>query len=527
MAVEGFAPRTLGDIARKYAALTPDSLALFFEERRTTFAEFDRQSNEVANGLKALGVGPQQRIAYLGKNSDLYFQLLYGAAKARVVLAPVNWRLAPAEIAFIVNDCEAEVFFVGPEFVETIKTLAPQLTSVKTFLAMEGAAGDWRDFSAWRDAQSKSDPQASESPEDIAVQLYTSGTTGHPKGVMLAHRNLLDLRARRDAQTPDWNLWSSQDVSLVAMPCFHIGGTGWQIFTMYFGATGIVAREFNPGQTLEAFERHGVTKLFLVPAAMQFLLRHPRAREVDYSRLKYILYGASPIPLELLRECMSVFGCGFAQMYGMTETSGTITVLEPEDHTPEGSARMRSAGKPLPGVELAILGADGAKLPPGEVGEIATRSAANMAGYWRQEEATRRTVDDDGWLRTGDAGYFDADGYLYIHDRVKDMIISGAENIYPAEVENAVFGHPAVSEVAVIGVPDDVWGETVKALVVLKEGAHAAPEDIIAYARQRIAAFKAPKTVDFIAALPRNAAGKILRRQLREPYWAGRERRVN
>jgi long-chain acyl-CoA synthetase len=224
---------------------------------------------------------------------------------------------------------------------------------------------------------------------------------------------------------------------------------------------------------------------------------------------------------------MEVFGCGFVQMYGMTETTGTIVALPPEDHDPKGNPRMRSAGKPLPGVEVAIIDEAGNRLPPRQVGEIATRSMANMAGYWNLPEATSKTIDSEGWLRTGDAGYMDEDGYVYIHDRVKDMIISGGENIYPAEVENAIFGHPDVADVAVIGVPDAKWGEAVKAIVVKKPGREPSPDEIIGFARQRIAAYKAPKSVDFIAALPRNPSGKILRRELREQYWEGKERRVN
>ena len=288
----------------------------------------------------------------------------------------------------------------------------------------------------------------------------------------------------------------------------------------------MIAREFDPTKVLDFFEQSGITKLFMVPAAMQFVVRQPRAREVDFSRLKYMLYGASPIPAALLKECIEVFGCGFVQMYGMTETTGTIVALPPEDHV-EGLDRMRSAGKALPGVELAILDADGKRLPPGEVGEIATRSGSNMAGYWNLPEATARTLDSDGWLRTGDAGYMDQDGYLYIHDRIKDMIISGGENIYPAEVESAICDHPDVAEVAVVGVPDDKWGEAVKAIVVMKPGKKATSSDIIGFTRERIAGFKTPKTVDFIEALPRNASGKILRRHLRDPYWAGKDRQVN
>jgi long-chain acyl-CoA synthetase len=280
-------------------------------------------------------------------------------------------------------------------------------------------------------------------------------------------------------------------------------------------------------KVLDFIERDRISKVFMVPAALQIVVRQPRSRTVDYGRLKYILYGASPIPLDLLRECMEVFGCGFCQQYGMTETSGAIVYLPPEDHDPNGNPRMRAAGLAMPGVDLKIVDAEGAALPPNAVGEVITRSSGNMAGYWRMPEATSAALDADGWLRTGDAGYLDEDGYLYIHDRVKDMIISGAENIYPAEVENAIYGHPHVAEVAVIGVPDDRWGEAVKAVVVLKPDAPRDPQAILAHARDRIAAFKVPKTVDFVSALPRNAAGKVLRRELREPYWAGRACKVN
>jgi fatty-acyl-CoA synthase len=316
------------------------------------------------------------------------------------------------------------------------------------------------------------------------------------------------------------------DVSLVAMPVFHIGGSGWGIMGFYHGAKGVIAREFDPTKVLDFFEQAGITKLFMVPAAMQFVVRQPRARSVDFSRLKYMLYGASPIPAALLKECIEVFKCGFVQMYGMTETTGTIVALPPEDHV-EGSERMRSAGKALPGVELAILDPDGKPLPPGEVGEIATRSGSNMAGYWNLPEATASTLRKDGWLRTGDAGTMDKDGYLYIHDRIKDMIISGGENIYPAEVESALCDHPDIAEAAVIGVPDDKWGEAVKAIVVMKPGKTASATDIINFTRERIAGYKTPRSVDFIEALPRNPSGKILRRHLRDPYWAGKDRQVN
>jgi acyl-CoA synthetase (AMP-forming)/AMP-acid ligase II len=288
-----------------------------------------------------------------------------------------------------------------------------------------------------------------------------------------------------------------------------------------------VLPEYDPAQALDLIQNYNISKIFMVPAAIQIMLNHPKVGEVDFSRLKYITYGASPIPLELMKAAMERFGCGFVQMYGMTETSGTIVTLEPEDHVPEGSPKMRSVGKPLPGVEIKIIDEAGQEVQAGTVGEIATRSVRNMRGYWNNPEASAKTIDADGWLRTGDAGYIDADGYLYIHDRVKDMIISGGENIYPAEVENAVYSHPKVVDVAVIGVPDARWGEAVKACVVVKPGETLTEAEVIAFAREHIAGYKCPKSVDFIAALPRNASGKILRRELRAPYWKGRDRAVN
>ena len=517
---------TLAEAPRFHARERPHAVALTFEGRQTTYAQFDAASNRTAQALLAEGLTKGDRIAYLGKNSDHYFELLFGAAKIGVIMAPIGWRLAPPEVAYIAGDAQAKMLFVGPEVLDTARQVAADLPDLKV-VAMESGAGDWPTYEAWRDAQSPVDPAVAIDERDVAVQLYTSGTTGRPKGAMLSHLNILGGRRRAQESPMAWNQWAPEDISLVAMPVGHIGGTGWGIVGLVNGAKGVVAREFDPFKVLDYIEHDRVSKMFMVPAALQIVVRQPRAREVDYSRLKYILYGASPIPLDLLRECMEVFGCGFVQQYGMTETCGTIVYLPPEDHDPAGNARMRAAGLPMPGVEIKVVNEAGESLGPNTVGEVAVRSVSNMAGYWRLPEATAATVAADGWLRTGDAGYLDEDGYLFIHDRVKDMIISGAENIYPAEVESAVYGHPDVAEVAVIGVPDDKWGESVKAIVAPKPGTNPDPEDIIAFARTRIAGFKAPKSVDFIEALPRNASGKILRRELREPYWAGRTRRVN
>ena len=457
-----------------------DAIVFEFEGRQTTFAEFDRNTNRVANALKAAGVKHGERIAYLGKNSDIYFELLFGAMKAGVVMAPVNWRLAGPEIAFIVEDCKAPLLFAGPEFVTMARGLKDRLPE---------RARDHRDRRR-RGRNGRTLPPGATLRAPTIPVLRSAGTILEYSSTPPARRASRKARCWRMAtcstscspatrpRSPNGTNGPADDVSLVAMPIFHIGGSGWGVMGLYHGARGVIAREFDPTKVLDFFEHSGITKLFMVPAAMQFVVRQPRARQMDFSRLKYMLYGASPIPAALLRECIEVFKCGFVQMYGMTETTGTIVALPPEDHI-EGLERMRSAGKALPGVELGILDADGKRLPPGEVGEIATRSGSNMAGYWNLPEATAATLGKDGWLRTGDAGYMDKDGYLYIHDRIKDMIISGGENIYPAEVESAICDHPDVAEAAVIGIPDDKWGEAVKAIVVMKPGKTADATDII------------------------------------------------
>jgi fatty-acyl-CoA synthase len=344
---------------------------------------------------------------------------------------------------------------------------------------------------------------------------------------MLSNANLLGLRNPGNEAGLEWNFYEGGECMLVAMPCSHIGGTGLVNIAIVNGIRTLVQAEFTPVGVLEAIE-NGATHMFIVPAALQMVVQHPRAAETDFSALKYLMYGAAPMPLELLKEAVRTMpNAGFLQAYGMTETSGTISILPPADHTLEGNQRMRSAGKAVPGAEIQVRGPDNKEVPLGEIGEVCVKSPSNTAGYWQLPDATRETIDADGWLHTGDAAIMDEEGYIYIQDRIKDMIISGGENVYPAEVENAIFGHPAVAEVAVIGVPSEQWGEEVKACVVCKPGHNVEAGDIIAYARERVAAFKAPKSVDVIAEMPRNPSGKILRRQLREPYWAGQERQVS
>jgi len=510
---------TFDEFLTHWAADRPDRPAMREEDRLFTYGELEERTARVATALFAAGLQKGDRIAWIGKNSDLYFTLFYGAARAGIVMAPIGWRLSPTEWAYVVNDTKAKIVFTGPGFDAVPDQLAGKLEHGPRIIGADEA----RTLIA-NTARASFAPSGQ---DDAVLQLYTSGTTGNPKGAVLSNRNLFALRKHSNEADMPYTKWEDDEAVLVAMPCAHIGGTGLGIMALAAGLPGIILAEFNPDGVFDAVEHHGVTRFFMVPAALQMLLMHPRCASVDYSRLKYILYGAAPIPLELLRQCIRMFGAQFIQAYGMTETTGTICMLPPEDHDPEGNARMRSAGKALPGVEIRILGPDGRSVPTGEVGEVVTRSSNNMIGYWNLPEATAKTMTADGWIHTGDAGYLDEDGYLFIHDRMKDMIISGGENVYPAEVESAIFGHPAVQEVAVIGIPDQKWGETVKAVVVPKPGMSVEEADIIAWARERIAAFKAPRSVDVIEALPRNASGKILRKDLRAPYWEGYERMVN
>jgi len=517
------------DIVRDYARTRGDTDAFTYGDETISFAELDAGSNRVANGLASLGVKKGDRVSFIGKNHPLYFEALLGAAKLGAVMTPVNWRLAAPEVAYILGNCEAEVVFVAEGFSEILGKVRDDAPRVKHVIGIDAADHDGLDYRTWRDSFPDADPGVEVGLADDALQLYTSGTTGRPKGAVMTHGSILSSRndAGADVEMRKWQEPVEGDVTLLAMPCFHISGTGTGIGTMVAGTNSIVLPEYDPTQALDLIENYNISKIFLVPAAIQILLNHPRVNEVDFSRLQYVTYGASPIPLELMRQAMEVLGCGFVQMYGMTETSGTIVALDPEDHVPEGSPRMRSVGTPLPGVEVKIIDEDGAEVPVGTVGEIATRSSKNMSRYWNNEQATADTIDAEGWLRTGDAGYFDQDGYLYIHDRVKDMIISGGENVYPAEVENAIYAHPKVADVAVIGVPHEKWGEAVKACVVVKEGEQLDEADVIAHSREHIAGYKCPKSVDFISALPRNPSGKILRRELRAPYWEGKDRAVN
>ena len=517
--------RCAADVVRRYGVEKADEVMIKFGERNVSWSAMDSASSRVANGLIAAGVGPQERIAFLEKNAVEYFEVLFGSSKANVVDVSVNWRLAPAEIVYTVNDSQAKILFVGADFFDAIGSIESQLTSVKTIVAL-GEHPRWISYSAWIGANDASDPKVETKPTDIAFQLYTSGTTGLPKGVMTSNSNLFKLLA--NVLGP----WGMDETSknVATMPLFHIGGSGWALAGMFTGATTLLVRDPLPNVLLELMESEKATNAFYVPALLAFMAMTPGASDRDYSSMRSIVYGASPITNEVLMASMATLKCPHIQVFGMTETTGAITELSPEDHDPDGPRAhlLRSAGKPYPWVEMKIVDVEsGADMAAGEVGELWTRSEQNMVGYWNKPEETAKTITADGWLKTGDAGYLDAEGFLFLTDRVKDMIVSGGENVYPAEVENALASHPAIAEVAVIGVPSEKWGETVKAVIVLKPDTTATEAEFIAHAKGLLAGYKCPTSVDFAAALPRNPSGKVLKKDLREPYWVGQARRIN
>jgi len=515
---------TVAGIVRGHGRERASAPSITYEGRTTTWADLDARSNQVAQALAAEGVGEQDRIAFIDKNGPEYFEFLFGGAKLNAVTVGVNWRLAPPEMEYTINDAEARVLVVGAEFVSHLDTFEPGLQTAKKIVVI-GDHGKHESWDSWVSKRSNDDPGIASGPDDVAMQLYTSGTTGLPKGAMLTNANLGGMMS---VIAPLWR-FDADSSNLVAMPLFHIGGSGWALVGMTQGCRSVIVREIVPPHLLETLQQEKITNAFLVPAVLQFLSALPNAAEGDFSAMRAIVYGASPITNEVLKRSLKTFGTDLIQVYGLTETTGAITQLDAEDHDPDGPREhlLRSAGKPYPHVEMKIVDENANELPRGQVGELWTKSAQNMAGYWNKPEASEAVLTSDGWFKTGDAGYIDDEGFVFLTDRIKDMIVSGGENIYPIEIENALSGHPSVADIAVIGVPDEKWGEAVKAIIVLKEGTTLEPDELIAYARERLAGYKIPRSVDFATELPRNPSGKLLKRILREPYWKDQERAIN
>ena len=512
---------TFSSILTRWATERPDDVAVTFAGSSRTWSELGRRVRQVAAALRASGLRPGDRIAVLDLNHPSCLELTLACAQVGTANAVVNFRLAPPEIIYMINDAEARILFVGPEFAGAVAQIRDKLPSVEQVIHI---GGEQDEYEAWLGAHESTDGAYAAAPDDCFVQLYTSGTTGFPKGAMLTHQGMLAHAANVAADfavAPD-------NVVQVAMPLFHVGGTSYAFFALYGGARIVMMRVPEPALVLDVLEQHHITHTFLVPALLAAMTQVPGAADRDFSALRILSYGASPMPLPVMRACLKIWPGRMHQLYGMTEACGVVTSLGPDDHAdPAVAHRLVSAGKPIHGVEIEIRDpATGDPVPTGAPGEIWVRTEQLMSGYWRKPDASAAAITEDGWLRSGDGGHLDADGYVYVTDRIKDMIISGGENIYPAEIERVLAEHPSIADVAVIGVPDERWGEVPKAVVVAAPGVTVDVDAVLAYCREHIASFKCPKTIDVVEALPRNPTGKILKKDLRKPYWEGRERQV-
>ena len=494
-------------LLRTHAAQTPDAPCLTFGTETLSFGQLNARASSVANALQARGVQSGDRVALIARNTPAHFELFFGCAKAGAIFLPINWRLSAREIAGILADGAPALLIVEGD----LQDLLEEASGLPGTIALA-------DYPAWRDAATGEDAGRLPAADDPLLILYTSGTTGLPKGAVLSHDNLSYLaRMARE-------LWgfTENSVNLVAMPLFHIGGIGYAMTGLSQGGHTILMQQVVPAEIIAAIRERRVTHGFFVPTVIQMLLAVPGLEDMDLTSLDRILYGAAPIGETVLKRAIEVFGCGFSHAYGMTETAGTAVTLAPEDHDPDGprAHRLRSCGLAMPWNELAIVDpATGNPVASGEVGEIRIRSKVNMLGYWNKPQETAKTITPDGWLCTGDAAWQDADGYVYIHDRFKDMIVSGGENIYPTEIENVLYDHPAVAAVAVIGVPHERWGETPKAFIVARPGILPTEAELIAFTRHRLAHYKCPTSIALVTALPQNASGKILKKDMRDPQW--------
>jgi long-chain acyl-CoA synthetase len=499
------------EVLRQRAQQDPDRIAISFEDTSYTYEDLNTRSSRVANALAAAGVRSGDRVAVLDRNRLEHTEVMFGTAKLGATYLPINWRLAPDEVAYVLANSGASIVLIGSD----LHGLLDRVTTQPRVIDLDA------EYAGWLASQPTTDPGYEPTASDTALQMYTSGTTGLPKGVLLSHGAL----CRAAALGATWGM-TADTVALACMPLFHMSGTSWSFVCLFHGGHVVLLRDPDPAEILRAVARERVSHALLVPAVLQMLLAHPGAATADFASLRRMVYGGSPIAPDLLAAGLTTLGCDFMQLYGLTESTGLGTVLDPADHL--GDARLlRSVGKPADGVELRIVDpATATDAAVGEVGELWLRSGSIMTGYWQDSAATGEVLVGDGWLRTGDAGYLDADGYVFLHDRVKDMIVSGGENVYPAEVERVLREHPAVADVCVVGVPDERWGETVKAVAVPTPGHEIEPGTLIDFARNRLAHYKCPTSVDVVDALPRNASGKVLKRQVREPYWEGHARRV-
>lgn len=492
---------------------------------RRSWGEVLERTASVAGGLARLGVRPGDRVAILSTNSDIYIELFLAIPWVGVAMVPLNTRWSSEEIVFAVSDSEPTAILLSDDFRSLTPALATAAPNARIVRLSGGDAGLDGDPTYGRLLDADPLPEQPGPDDELFGIFYTGGTTGRPKGVMLSHRGLL---ANAEALRATGLFPSGCSVLHVA-PVFHLAAGVAVIATTLAGGTHLPLQAFDPVRVLEVLVAQQASDVLLVPTMIQMLLDHPSFTPASLSRLQRILYGASPINESTLARIQSAAPhVAFFQAYGMTEVSCAATVLRPEDHLAEARRRgkHRSAGTAIAGVKIQIVEPGGQPLARGEVGEIAVKGPGVMLGYWRQPQQTEQAVRD-GWMHTGDGGWLDDEGYVHIVDRLKDMIVSGGENVYSAEVESVLATHPAVGQCAVIGVPDACWGERVHAVVVLKPQQVATSEELFEHCRSRIAGYKCPRSIDFRSTpMPLSAAGKILKNVLRESYWSERDRNV-
>ncbi|HVR48247.1 MAG TPA: long-chain-fatty-acid--CoA ligase [Pseudorhodoferax sp.] len=510
---------------RRAVQQTPGATASVFQGRRRTFAELGARVARLGGLLRGLGVTPGDRVGMLSLNSDWYLEYYPGVYWAGGAVNPINTRWSPAEIAFSLEDCQTGILLVDDHHAALVPELRRRCPGLHTVVhvgdgpAPEGMLG----YEALL-AQAEPVADALRGGEDLAGVFYTGGTTGSPKGVMLPHRGLYSNAVGVVAE----GAVQHGCIGLHTAPMFHLADGCFMNAMFASGGTHVIVPRFDPVAVLETIQDEGVTEALLVPTMIQMLVDHPDIGRYRIGSLRNVLYGASPISEGLLDRAMrAIPAAGFTQLYGMTELSPMATVLSQDMHREAGrrKGRHRSAGRAAIGCEVRVVDAMGNEVARGEVGEVAVRGPGVMLGYWNKPAETAAALRD-GWMFTGDGGRMDEDGYLFIVDRIKDMIVTGGENVYSVEVESAVAAHPAVASCAVIGVPNDQWGELVHAFIVRKPGASVDEAAIVAHCKERIAGYKCPRQVSFIDAMPLSGAGKILKTQLRAPFWEGRDRKV-
>jgi acyl-CoA synthetase (AMP-forming)/AMP-acid ligase II len=501
----------------------PNKTAFIFEGKRYTFQQVRQRINSLGNALADLGVKKGDRVGILAYNCSQYFEV-FGLAKFGMLGVPLNYRSVGRELIYLINNSEIRTLIVESEFVDLIGSIRHELGGVRDFVCLDAAVEEMLSYEQLISRFPPDEPIDEVEADDPCVLFYTSGTTGRPKGAIHTHKSML-----AEAGLSHRHL-CSDDVALCVMPFFHVGGAAAHLIPSFAaGATIVVHKKFDETQVLETIDREKVTYVFLVPSMIIRLLEHPELSEYDLSSLRLMAYTGSPIPVEALRKGIARLGSIFLQELGQTETLN-MTMLGSEDHRLEGSPkelkRLESAGKPMGEGEFRLVDQQGRDVAVGEVGEIVACSERIMQGYWKSPELTAKTMRN-GWLHTGDVARMDEDGYVYLVDRKKDMIISGGENIYSREVEDVLYMHPAVREAAVVGVPDEKWGESVKAVIVLEEGATVSEQEIIDFCKANMASYKKPRSVEFWTDLPKTASGKIKKVDIRELYWEGHERRIH